>query len=422
MKVKMRKFGIRKLLYNDRILMVLSIILGIIVWAYVVNVLDPDRPRQIIGIPVTFDSTSLEKIGLSVISVDEKLVDIKVVGNRLTVSELTPDDFIATVSLFGVDAPGTYELEVQVGKRFQNTDYDIVQPTSPIMVKARFDKYITKKMPLSVDLSFISVPGGYIMEEHYITPGEVTISGPETDIARVAKCMVEPELPDTVDKTYIDSGNIVLYDVMNQPVDMSNLKLDRERADVTVRVLKQKTLPIELDFTNIPKSFSLEKLLYTLSDSRIQVAGPAETIDSLTKISIGYLDFRKLKPDSMFEFDVELQEGFVNMDDFSSVKVDFSFANYETRKFNVKTINIVNEPANYDISLVTKTINNVVIVGPADILDQITSGDIVAEVDLSVRDLGTGSQHNVPVQIVIPSRDTVWAYGDYSAVISVREK
>ncbi|MFA9381766.1 MAG: YbbR-like domain-containing protein [Acetanaerobacterium sp.] len=420
--MKMKKLGIRKLLYNDRVLMILSIILGIIVWAFVVNVIDPDKDQGVTGIPVTFDNESLERLGLSVISLDNKTVEIGVLGNRMTVSELKADDFIASVSLVGVDVPGTYDLEVQVSKKLQNTDYDIIQPTSPIMVHVRFDKYVSKKITLSADLSSLSAPLGYIMERHYITPGEVTVSGPETDVARVSKCMVVPELPEKVDKTYIVSGGIVLYDVMGELVDMTNLRLDRERADVTIPVLKQKTLPIEMKFINIPANFPIDELDYTLSDTKIRVAGPAETVDTLSEINIGYLDLKLVEPESVFAFDVELPEGFVNIDNITTVKVDFAIADFEVRKFNIKTITTINEPANYNITIATKGINNVSIVGPPDVLDQLTAGDIVAEVDLADHDLGTGSQHNVPVQIVIPSRGTVWAIGDYSVVITAREK
>ena len=423
MKVKMKKVGFRKLFYNDRILMIISVILGIIVWAFVVNVVDPTKEQRVTDIPVAFDTTSLEKLGLSVISVSNKTVEIDVVGNRLPVSQLTADDFITSVSLFGVDSPGIYDLEVQVSKKYQNTDYDIIQPTSPIIVSVRFDKYVTKKMPLSVDLSSVTVPGGYIMGKHYITPGEITISGPETDIARISKCLVvpDPALPETVDKATVGSGGIVLYDVTGQPVDMTNLKLDRERADVTIPVLKQKNLPIEVEFNNVPDNFLLDELQYSLSDTQILVAGPAETIDTMSKISVRYVDLKLVEPNSVFVFDIELPEGFENIDNVTSVKVDFGIADYEVRKFNVKTINIVNEPTNYEVALATKGINNVQIVGPAEILEQITASDIVAEVDVSDRDLGTGSQHNVPVRIIIPSRGVVWAIGDYSVVITVRE-
>ncbi len=142
----------------------------------------------------------------------------------------------------------------------------------------------------------------------------------------------------------------------------------------------------------------------------------------MSKISVRYVDLKLVDPNSVFVFDIELPEGFVNIDNITSVKVDFAIADYEVRKFNVKTINIVNEPTNYEVKLATKGINNVQIVGPVEVLDQITADDIIAEVDVSNRDLGTGSQHNVPVRIVIPSRGVVWAIGDYSVVITVREK
>ncbi len=422
--MKKSKFSIKRLIYNDRILMVLSVILGIIVWAIIAWVVDPTYTTDIKGVPVEFDKTTLEKLGLSVISGQNQTVSVEVTGDRVPVSELTADNFIAKASLVGVDAPGTYDLEVQVSKKLQNTDYDINQPNKPTVITAKFDKYVSKKIALSVDFSSISAPDGYIRQQPYITPNEVTVSGPEAEVSRVAKCMAEPELPEVVDKTYGVKGPIVLYDVMGQRVDMTNLKLDKETADVTIPVLKKKVLPVKVKFINVPEGFPISDLDYTLSETQIEVAGPAETIDNLTEISIGYIDLKLIEPDSVFAFDVELGDNFLNIQNITTIKVDFATTGFEVRKFNIKStnINLINEPANYSVKLETRGINNISIVGPPDVLDKLTTGDIVGEIDLGDRDLGTGQQHNVPVQISVPSRGTVWAIGDYSAVITVTEK
>ncbi len=420
--MKIKKLGIRKLLYNDRILMIISVILGIIVWAVTVNLLSTDRARPIYDIPIFFDQTSLEKLNLSVVSVDDNTVDISVNGNRMTVAQLTPEDFIANVSLVGVDAPDTYTLEVQVSKKFQNTTYDIEVPERPRTVTVKFDKLVTKKIALSVDLSSLSTPDGFIIQKHYISPSEVTVSGPESDVSRVAKCVVVPELPDILDRTYVEKGSIALYDVMGQPVSMTHLKLDKDTADVTIPVLKKKTLPLQLEFINVPDGFPIGELSYNMSSRFIQVAGPAETVETMSNIPLRYIDLKQVEPDSVFTFNVELPENFLNIQNITKVNVDFAISGFEVRKFSVKNLLPINVPGNYDVTVVSKGINNVSIVGPPDVLDQITSGDIVAEIDLSDRELGSGSQHNVPVQIVIPTRGTVWAIGDYTVVLTVKEK
>lgn len=421
--MKKNKFSFKRLIYNDRVLMVLSVFLGIIVWVIIAWIVEPTFSMRVNGIPVTYDKTSLDKLGLSVVSGQNETVGIEVTGNRATVGELTPDNFIAKASLVGVDTPGTYTLEVQVSKKLQNTDYDIQQPQTPILVAAKFDRYISKKISLGVDLSKLTVPDGYIMEAYYITPGEVTVSGPEAEVSRVTRCMVEPELPETLNKTDIEKGPIVLYDASGKRIELGNMKLDKETADVTIPVLKKKVLPLKLEFTNVPDGFPISDVDYTLSVNQIEIAGPAETVDTRSNINVGYISLKSIEPEYVNVFDIELPEAFVNIQNVTQVKVSIASTGYEERKFNIKSTNIhfVNEPENYTVKLETRGISNIKLVGPPDILDKITANDIVGEIDLSDSDLSTGS-HKVPVQIFVPSRGTVWAFGDYSAVITVKEK
>ena len=53
-------------------------------------------------------------------------------------------------------------------------------------------------------------------------------------------------------------------------------------------------------------------------------------------------------------------------------------------------------------------LNNVKIVGPSEVVSELTAGDIVAEVDVSDREVVTG-QIKVPVQVYVPNKGTVWA-------------
>lgn len=421
--MKKNKFSFKRLIYNDRILMVLSVLLGIIVWVIIAWIVEPTFSMRVNGIPVTYDKTSLDKLGLSVISGQNETVSIEVTGNRATVGELSPDNFIAKASLVGVDAPGTYPIEVQVSKRLQNTDYDIQQPQTPILVSAKFDRYISKKISLGVDLSKLTVPDGYIMEAYYITPTEVTVSGPEAEVSRVTRCMVEPELPETLNKTDIEKGPIVLYDASGKRIELGNMKLDKDTAEVTIPVLKKKVLPLHLGFTNVPEGFPISDLDYTLTVNEIEVAGPAETVDTQSSINIGYVSLKEIGPEYVKMFDLDLPQGFANIQNVTEVMVKIASSGFEERKFNIKSANIhfINEPENYTVKLESRGISNIKLVGPPDILDKITASDIVGEIDLSESDLSSGS-HKVPVQIFVPSRGTVWAFGDYSAVISVKEK
>ena len=56
-----------------------------------------------------------------------------------------------------------------------------------------------------------------------------------------------------------------------------------------------------------------------------------------------------------------------------------------------------------------------------DVLEELTPGDFVAEIDLSSREILPG-QFSTGVNIYAPNKSMVWVSGDYSVIIHVVEK
>lgn len=56
----------------------------------------------------------------------------------------------------------------------------------------------------------------------------------------------------------------------------------------------------------------------------------------------------------------------------------------------------------------------------AETIEALSSQDIVAEIDFLSGEMSTG-QYQMPVHIVIPGKNDVWVYGEYSAVVTVKQ-
>ncbi|MBP0979251.1 MAG: hypothetical protein J6C55_01215, partial [Oscillospiraceae bacterium] len=69
----------------------------------------------------------------------------------------------------------------------------------------------------------------------------------------------------------------------------------------------------------------------------------------------------------------------------------------------------------------TKKLNNIKLIGQEDIISNLISGDIVAEIEINESEISVG-QLTVPVKISIPNKGVVWAVGDYSSVITITSK
>ena len=414
----------RKSLFDSKnFLRLFSLLIAVSMWLLVSFVVNPEDSAWIRNVPVNIDlqATAIGKMGLNIIDNKDITVDVYVKGSRYEIGKLkvNPEKLTVLASLGQVTGPGTYNLEL-MGDSSQNGDI-VIERFSPETITLKFDRLVSRHIPVTVELSGYSVSEGNILEKPAVNPVEVVVQGPEVDVAAIDKCIVKLEIDDVLTKTEVYQDKIIFLDKEGNEVDTSHLTVDYDTAEVTIPVLKQKQLKVQLGFLNVPPGFPLDELEYTLSNEYIEVAGPESLMNGLEYINVGHINFKNLDIGTTGSFDVELPSTeCVNVENVTSISVEFTNDNLSSKYFNIRDIQLLNVPSNYDVTVTTKVLSNVKIIGRSDILEGLSAGDIVAEIDLSEEPLVAG-QYTRPVKIYIPSKGLVWANGDYEAIIMVKE-
>ncbi len=412
--------GLRKLLANNKFYVVLSILIAASLWAFVGLTVNTEGYTIVKDVPIKFE-TSNETAGFTVIKNDITSVDLVVGGNRSVIGVLTADDFIASVDYSNITEAGNYDLDVEVAPKTPSSDYKI-SSYSGKTVSVFLDKVISKKFEIQTELLKATVAEGYVLQKPVTSKTELTLTGPESDLSKIDSCVaivnINGELTESVTKT----ANIEYRNADGVKVTLQDIKSDTETVDVSVSVLMEKEVAVKFSYTNLPDGFTKDTLSYTMSVNKIKIAGPEETVKDLGEVNVGYIDVAALSLDGKVELNVELPAGFVNLEEVDTVTVEFDFSNFTQRYIPTTTINLVNVPASYDATVLTKRINNIRIIGNSEEVTKLTMANVVAEVDLaSVGDITVGTQ-TVPVKIIVNSEETVWAVGQYTVNISVKEK
>jgi hypothetical protein len=139
----------------------------------------------------------------------------------------------------------------------------------------------------------------------------------------------------------------------------------------------------------------------------------------MTELHLGYIDLRMLKPDALLVYELPLPVGYISVEDIGDVTVQFSPEGIDERTLTVSDIKIINIPEEYNISALSKSISNVTVYGPADSVDALTNKDLIAQINMLDVEIKEG-QITVPVEILMPSNNNCWVYGDrYTARIDV---
>lgn len=95
--------------------LLLSFIVAMGLWLYVVTTVSPEADQNYTGIPVVFENeTSLLDRGLMLVSGENATVSVRLYGKRANLNRLTSSNIIVTADLKAVTEPGKYELEYKV--------------------------------------------------------------------------------------------------------------------------------------------------------------------------------------------------------------------------------------------------------------------------------------------------------------------
>lgn len=423
-KISWRKISFQKLFDNDNFVRIFAIIAAIVAWFAVTISQIPQRNRTIVNVPVSinYEGSIPQSLGLQRIGDTEFTVTVYVTGKNATVQKLTADDFIATVSLNNVNQAKDYTLPIEVTKKNENADY-VINSWSDTEVTLTFDKIVTKQFKLEISTPKLSAADGYILETPYADVEDITVSGPQNVVDRIDRCVMvldnEGELTDSLSV----SGTPTLLDKNGAAVTSEYLTVEPGTVEVTVPIYRTKKLTLEPQFVNVPKGFPLEKLKYTLSQNAIMVAAANDIVDNQDTVILGPIDFRTVDIGKEMTLDVTLPAGFINTENVTSVTITFPSYGMTSKTFSVPRSNFVfeNVPAGYEAVLTTSSLENVKIVGDSTIMDNLTSDDLVASIDLSQVTPKKG-QYTVPVRVYCQNRVLAWAVGEYTTVITLQEK
>ena len=410
-----------RLIDNNNFLKVFSLLMASLIWYLVVTTDGQNITVKVKDVPINFDEISssvLGKIGLNPINLDEETtVDVLISGKREEVGSIGKEDIRISPDVTDVNLAGVYDISL-VPDNNQNIGFKI-ESISPKKLSIQFDKIVSKKLRVEPAISGLSVPEGYMLEAPSSSPNEIIVSGPELDVSRVDRVITRLELSKPLEKSFSAKTKPVLLDKEGNEISSKYITVNYPELTVTIPVLKVQKVPFRVKFKNVPEAFPIEELDYEFSEDSITVAVPTSLAKSIKEIDLGYIDLRELPEKSSFKFDVELPDGFINVQGTKSVICSVDTRNMKSASLVIRDIRPIKVPMNYDVSVETNSLE-VEFFGRGEDIDKLIPRDVDAVIDFSERKIGKGMSQ-VPVKIVVPG-EMVFAVDSHKAVVNVREK
>lgn len=412
------------ILGNNRVLMILSVVIAFGLWVWVAIEKSPESETVITDVPVHIDlqNTIPQQLGLEIFGNQDYKVDVTVKGKKYVLSALTKEDISVTANVNYVDSPGVKTLRLTVNPVSDNDDF-IISSSSTTYIEVFFD--VRKEVEMALESDIVHsieniVSADCLLGDPVLSKGTVIVSGPATEINRITSVKASVTIENTLTNTTTFDPIINLVTSDASQLDYCTVNTGDTDITMTVPVLKMVTLPTSVDFKNAPAQLVANPINYTVTPSSITAAIPVEAIETTKSFVVSTIDFADIT-NSVNTFNVKA-------DDITSFRItDSSVKNFRIRvdasDYEEKTVTlpassvyVKNNREDFNVNLDQVRDVTVTLIGPASELNEITAEDISIELDTADKSI-TANTASLEGRVIINKGTHCWAVGKYDIKI-----
>lgn len=369
----------------------ISLIVAIFLWAYVVNNAQNDELRTFRNIPVELKNMeSINEKDLLIMEPKDPTVTVKLRGKRSDLLKIQRSDISVSVDLDGY------------GERNSTIPINVIAPPNTTVsyvsknnIMFKFEKLITKDMDIEIE-TVGNLPSDHlILTSKKASPEKITLKGASSQVSKVKKA-----------KVVVDASTITKDTNLNLPVQLEDengelvegVELSQGFINVSLSINSTKEVPIKLKTTgNPPEGINISK--YTFSQERVSIVGAKETLDSINSIDTKPIDLTQIKETTNINVDLDLPEGIFLSDTDKKIILNIKVDKLENKEINIPVENIIVE--NLGEGLNWKSVDNndnilIDLEGGTSDLDKVNGENIKLKLNLAELEKG---RHTVDINL-----------------------
>ena len=428
-----------RLFFNNKFLMVFSVLLAIVLWAVVKVNSSETSTRVLTDVKVNLDtSLAQENDYIAFYDSDSLSVNVEVSGSSYNINtySLKRDNISVEATAGYVDSAGYKTLNLSA--HADNSDVDVVKIT-PSSITVFFDRSDTQTFNVEARLTNTEsqlANNGYIIGQPIPSVSTVDVTGPATVLDKITKVyfdatLDESQLPLTATT---EVSATIAYDLEHERetgfLVCEDLDSGSNTATVTIPVNREATVETTVKFINQPAYFDENPPAVTISPAKVKISLNAEDdSEELSSFNVGTVDFHTLKNEVNTLSFAPDKKNTQLIDDVSKFRVEIDLSSLSSVKLDATTSNVVflNQSADYKYEALLENVglDQVTIVGPAASLKKLHAEDLQIAINVSSIAKASSTAHAVKItNISIQPSDIndCWVYGTYRARVRMTKK
>ena len=396
----------------------LSLVIALGLWLYVVTVISPNSDKQYTNIPVVVQGEAiLEDRELMITEMEQKTVNLQLEGNRIDLDKLNSSNITLTVDVSKIDAAGVYNLSFTPSYPgdIPNNSMTVLK-RDPGAITVHVEQRISKEVPVEIDYAGTLAEGYMADKENKVIDYEsVNISGPKPVVDQITSARIGVDL-DGKNETISGQFTYSLCNEKGEPVDAQLVTTDVEAITLTLKILRVKEIDLVVDVID-GGGATKDTSSITIEPQTIRVSGSDSVLEGLSSLNLGVIDLSTMLEDEKLTFPIKLPEGVTNETGVTEATVDVQFPELAITTLTVDNFQTANIPAGLEAEVITKRLE-IQIRGPKKVVEQVKEEDITIVVDFAQEQVGTAT---IKPQIVI-NVENVGAVGIYNITATLKEK
>lgn len=310
----------------------ISLIVAIFLWAYVVNNSQNDELRTFRNIPVELKNMeSINEKDLLIMEPKDPTVTVKLRGKRSDLLKIQRSDISVSVDLDGY------------GERNSTIPINVIAPPNTTVsyvsknnIMFKFEKLIKKDMDIEIE-TVGNLPSDHlILTSKKASPDKITLKGASSQVSKIKKA-----------KVVVDASTITNDTNLNLPVQLEDengelvegVELSQGFINVSLSINSTKEVPIKLKTTGSPaEGINISK--YTFSQEHVSIVGAKETLDDINYIDTKPVDLTQINETTNLNIDLDLPEGIFLSDTDKKIILNIKVDKIENKEISLSDSNI----------------------------------------------------------------------------------